>query len=107
MRPVRLELNGFASFRDHTVVDFTDADYFALVGPTGSGKSPILDAITFALYGTAYRWRRANAVADALAPTTNRCTVAFTFDVGQHRYQIARDVRRVGSAGNVTQKAPN
>lgn len=94
MRPVRLELNGFASFRDRTVVDFTNADYFALVGPTGSGKSTILDAITFALYGTAYRWRRDNAVADALAPSTNRCTVALVFDAGPHRYQVAREVRR-------------
>lgn len=104
MRPIRLELNGFASFRDHTVVDFTDADYFALVGPTGSGKSTILDAITFALYGTAYRWGRDNAVADALAPSANRCTVALTFDVGNQRYQVAREVRRGGGATQLIQQ---
>jgi DNA repair protein SbcC/Rad50 len=105
MRPVLLEMNGFACFRDHTVIDFTDADYFALVGPTGSGKSTILDAITFALYGTAYRWGRDNAVADALAPSANRCTVALTFDVGGHRYQVAREVRRGGGATQlVTQR---
>ena len=39
MRPVLLDMDGFASFRDQATVDFTDADYFALVGPTGSGKS--------------------------------------------------------------------
>jgi len=75
MRPVRLELNGFAGFRAPTVVDFTDTDYFALVGPTGSGKSTILDALTFALYGSAYRWGRSNAIAYALAPTSNRCMI--------------------------------
>jgi exonuclease SbcC len=96
MRPVRLELNGFAGFRAPTVVDFTDADYFALVGPTGSGKSTILDALTFALYGSAYRWGRSNAIAYALAPTSNRCTVSLIFDVGSQRYQVAREVRRVG-----------
>lgn len=96
MRPVRLELNGFAGFRAPTVVDFTDTDYFALVGPTGSGKSTILDALTFALYGSAYRWGRSNAIAYALAPTSNRCTVSLTFDVGSQRYQVAREVRRVG-----------
>ena len=37
MRPVQLDMDGFASFRDQATVDFTDADYFALVGPTGSG----------------------------------------------------------------------
>ncbi|MFC8965492.1 AAA family ATPase [Streptomyces sp. NPDC057094] len=96
MRPVRLELNGFAGFRAHTVVDFTDTDYFALVGPTGSGKSTILDALTFALYGSAYRWGRSNAISYALAPTSNRCTVSLTFDVGSQRYQVAREVRRIG-----------
>ncbi len=96
MRPVRLDINGFASFRDRAVIDFTDADFFALVGPTGSGKSTVLDAITFALYGTAPRWGRTNAVADALAPTSNRCTVSLIFDVGSDRYQVAREVRRSG-----------
>ena len=96
MRPVLLEMTGFASFRDPAVVDFTDADYFALVGPTGAGKSTVLDALTFALFGTAPRWGATNAVSEALAPTSNRATVALTFDVGAHRYQIAREVRRSG-----------
>ena len=52
MRPVLLDMDGFASFRDQATVDFTDADYFALVGPTGSGKSTVIDAMTFALYGS-------------------------------------------------------
>ncbi|MFE2141412.1 AAA family ATPase [Streptomyces sp. NPDC059456] len=103
MRPVRLELNGFAGFRVATVVDFTDADYFALVGTTGSGKSTVLDAMTFALYGSAYRWGRSNAISYALAPTSNRCTVSLTFDVASQRYQVAREVRRVGQ--QVQQKA--
>ncbi|MGW7005841.1 AAA family ATPase [Streptomyces sp. NPDC054933] len=103
MRPVRLELNGFAGFRAPTVVDFTDTDYFALVGPTGSGKSTILDALTFALYGSAYRWGRSNAISYALAPTSNRCTVSLTFDVGPQRYQVAREVRRIGQ--QIQQKA--
>lgn len=103
MRPVRLELNGFAGFRVATVVDFTDADYFALVGSTGSGKSTVLDALTFALYGSAYRWGRSNAISYALAPTSNRCTVSLTFDVASQRYQVAREVRRIG--GQVQQKA--
>ena len=54
MRPVRLDLSGFAAFRDPTVVDFTDADYFALTGPTGSGKSTVIDGLTFALRDGAF-----------------------------------------------------
>ena len=55
MRPLRLGLEGFTSFRDPTTVDFVNADYFALVGPTGSGKSSLIDAIAFALYGSVPR----------------------------------------------------
>ena len=69
MRPVRLDLDGFASFREPTTVDFTDADFFVLVGPTGSGKSTVIDALTFALYGTVPRWSDRRAVKYGLAPT--------------------------------------
>lgn len=96
MRPVRLDLDGFASFRQKSSIDFTDADYFALVGPTGSGKSTLIDGIVFALYGTAPRWGRANAIEYALAPTANRATVRLVFDLGPHRYVVAREVRRTG-----------
>ena len=96
MRPVRLDLSGFAAFRDPTIVDFTDADYFALTGPTGSGKSTVIDGLTFALYGSAPRWGRENAIQYALAPTANRCTVRLVFDVAGQRYVVAREVRRIG-----------
>ncbi|HVK34810.1 MAG TPA: SMC family ATPase, partial [Microlunatus sp.] len=96
VRPVRLDLSGFAAFRDPTIVDFTDADYFALTGPTGSGKSTVIDGLTFALYGSAPRWGRENAIQYALAPTANRCTVRLVFDVAGQRYVVAREVRRIG-----------
>ena len=76
MRPVLLEMAGFGSFREPTTVDFAGADYFALVGPTGAGKSTVIDAMTFALYGSVPRWDNARTVALALAPTVNRGTVA-------------------------------
>jgi exonuclease SbcC len=65
-------MDGFASFRERTHVDFTDADFFALVGPTGSGKSTIIDAMTFALFGSVPRWGRKGMVSLALAPTISR-----------------------------------
>ncbi|HYL53887.1 MAG TPA: AAA family ATPase, partial [Acidimicrobiia bacterium] len=45
MRPVRLHVEGFGVFRSPVDIDFDDVDYFAMVGPTGAGKSPIIDAI--------------------------------------------------------------
>src|SRR6201999_548992 len=103
MRPVRLDMDGFASFRDKTVVDFTDADYFALVGATGAGKSTVIDALTFALFGSVPRWDDKRTVALALAPTANRGTVRLLFDVGTERYVVVRELRRAAS-GSVTVK---
>src|SRR5579859_1694022 len=104
MRPVVLDMNGFASFREPTHVDFTDAEFFALVGPTGSGKSTVIDAMTFALYGSVPRWDDKRVVALALAPTVTRGTVKLVFEVDRDRYVVVRELRR-SSADKVTQKA--
>ena len=106
MRPVVLEMNGFACFREPTWVGFADADFFALVGPTGSGKSTVIDAMTFALYGSVPRWDRKGKVSLALAPTIARGTVKLVFEVEGQRYVVARELRRAsGLAGQVSQRA--
>ena len=101
MRPMRLDLHGFAVFREPTTVDFTDADFFALVGPTGSGKSTILDAICFALYGTVPRWNDRRSVSNALAPSAAEARVRLIFEAAGARYAATRVVRRDGK-GRVT-----
>ncbi|XVU23943.1 AAA family ATPase [Actinoplanes sp. CA-054009] len=100
MRPIRLDMAGFTVFRDETTVDFTDADYFALVGPTGSGKSTVLDAITFALYGTVPRWGGARGIVNALSPSATEARVRLVFESAGDRYVATRVVRRDGR-GNV------
>src|SRR5918912_917240 len=100
MRPLRLDMAGFTVFRDDTTVDFTDADYFALVGPTGSGKSTVLDAICFALYGTVPRWGGTRGIANALAPSATEARVRLVFESAGARYVATRVVRRDGR-GNV------
>ena len=72
VRPVRLELEGFGAFRDRTVVDFAGVDLFALVGPTGTGKSTLIDAICFALYGSVPRYDDRRLVAPAITPGHGR-----------------------------------
>ncbi|WP_344251979.1 SMC family ATPase [Actinoplanes campanulatus] len=100
MRPLRLDMAGFTVFRDQTTVDFTDADYFALVGPTGSGKSTVLDAICFALYGTVPRWGGVRGIGNALAPSASEARVRLVFESANNRFVATRVVRRDGR-GNV------
>ncbi len=101
MRPMRLDMAGFAAFREPVTLDFTDADFFALVGPTGSGKSTVLDAICFALYGTVPRWNDRRAIANALAPSCAEARVRLIFESAGARFAATRVVRRDGK-GKVT-----
>jgi DNA repair protein SbcC/Rad50 len=99
MRPVRLELSGFGVFREPTTIDFEDADFFALVGPTGSGKSTVIDAVCFALYGSVPRYDDRRLVAPIITMGAQEARVALTFDVGGERYIAARVVRRTKTGG--------
>lgn len=54
MKPRKLKIMGLNSFNEEQEIDFsilTEKGFFGIFGPTGSGKSTILDAITIALYG--------------------------------------------------------
>lgn len=89
MKPLQLDLQGFTAFRQFTELDFRDLELFALVGPTGSGKSSLLDAITFALYGQTARLKSSGL--DALISQGERgLEVALTFEVGETIYRASR-----------------
>ena len=52
MRPIRIEIAGFRSFRAAgESIEWKDEELVAIIGDTGSGKSSILEAMTFALFG--------------------------------------------------------
>ncbi|CAM3396426.1 SMC family ATPase [Deinococcus saxicola] len=89
MKPIRLEVQGFTAFRQFTELDFGDLELFALVGPTGSGKSSLLDAMTFALYG--YTERLGGSGLDALISQGERgMSVGLTFETGGVTYRASR-----------------
>jgi exonuclease SbcC len=103
MRPLRLLLDGFGCYRQATEADFSDVDFFALVGPTGSGKSTVIDGLCFALYGTVPRWGKENVIAQALAPAANACRVCLVFEAAGRRYGAVRALTRT-KRGQVTTK---
>lgn len=104
MRPLRLELEGFTAFRQPTAVDFAGADLFALAGPTGAGKTSLIDAITFALYGAIPRLDR-RAVAPIVSQNLTETRVRLDFAVGSETYTAVRVVRATKSGGATTKEA--
>ena len=58
MLPIQLTIEGIYSYQERQTIDFTqltDAGLFGIFGSVGSGKSSILEAITYALYGETER----------------------------------------------------
>jgi len=93
MRPVSLHLAGFTAFRSPTDIDFTGADLFALTGPTGSGKSSIIDAICFALYGSI---PRLSGVAPVVSLGKAETRIRLVFEVEGESYTVSRLIVRQG-----------
>jgi DNA repair protein SbcC/Rad50 len=95
MRPLRLELEGFTAFRDPTCLDLSELDLFAITGPTGAGKSSLIDAVAYALYG---RIPRVTAeVGACISQGMDRMRVSLEFLAGEERYRVYRETRRKGA----------
>ena len=101
MKPLRLKMQAFGPYVQEQIVDFEKlarSGMFLIKGPTGSGKTTIFDAMTFALYGGSSgddsknkfgrndleEWRCNQA--EAAIPTE----VSFTFSVREKTYVFTR-----------------
>jgi exonuclease SbcC len=104
MRPIRLQLEGFTAYREPTVCDFEGAELFVLTGPTGSGKSSIIDALTFALYGSVPRYGNPNLVHPVVSQGKLEAKVRFDFAAAGKTYTAVRVVRRT-KTGATTREA--
>jgi exonuclease SbcC len=94
MRLLALEIQGFGAFRSPTRLTFDDADFFALVGPTGSGKSTILDAVCFALYGSVPRYESENLIRYVVTLGALEARVRLDFELDGDHYIATRVARR-------------
>lgn len=96
MRPLVMKVKGFTSFRDEQTIDFRDLDLFALWGPTGSGKSSLLDAMTYALYG--HVERVGTQAAQLVSQGQPRMAVILDFIAGDKSYRVTRSTPSGGGA---------
>lgn len=110
MLPVELRISGLHSYLEEQVVDFTALcthGIFGIFGPTGSGKSTILDAIILALYGEVPR--ASHGTQGIINQNTAQAAVSFTFELGRgperRRYRVERVLRRSGEYGAVTHRS--
>ena len=94
MKPIRLEISGLGPFVGPLVLDFRalgDNRLFLLNGPTGSGKTMLLDAMCFALFGeTTGKVRSAKSLRSHHAPPDVRTVVTFDFALGGEQYRVER-----------------
>ncbi len=96
MKPLRLEFSGLNSYRERQTVDFEQlgkGGLFGIFGPTGSGKSSVLDAVTLALYGKVDRAEHNSRGIINMREKT--AEVLFAFELGGVRYQVQRRYERV------------
>ena len=96
MRPRELTLRGFRSYKDDTTFEWGGRGLVGVVGPIGSGKSSILDAIAFALYNKTPRIERdTRSLINQRADTAH---VALTFEVEGEVWKAVRALRRGGAS---------
>ena len=101
MRPIRLSIQGLRSYRERQEIDFealTEHGLFGIFGPTGSGKSTILDAITLALFGSAVRAERGKQ--GTVHPLEKQMEIVFEFEIGAGARRKRYRVERVFKQGN-------
>ena len=101
MIPIRLELKNFMSYgADVPAIDFSGMHTLCLSGENGHGKSALLDAMTWALWGQS---RAGKANHDELVRLgADEMSVHFTFEMNEQLYRVVRK-RSKKAGGNLWQ----
>lgn len=86
MIPLRLSLHNFMCYRETQTLDLQGIHLACLAGDNGHGKSALLDAITWALWGRA----RAHSDDELVAHETTDMDVDFEFRLGDGHYRVIR-----------------
>lgn len=106
MKPLNLKIKGLNSFIELQEVNFerlTERGLFGIFGPTGSGKSTILDGIILSLYGCVPR-----DSSNFMNINCDTMNVSFEFQItekDERRYRVEREFKRDKSGGIKTRAA--
>lgn len=97
MKPIRITMTAFGPYKDEQIIDFTELDnnqLFVISGPTGSGKTTIFDAISYALYGQGSGTDRDNAhlLRSQFAEEDLHTSVDFIFEQHSKHYRVFRQL---------------
>ena len=94
MKPISLTIEAFGPYRDSVTLDFNELQnhsMFLISGPTGAGKTSILDAMVYALYGEpSGEVRKTDAIRSDFAEPDRMTRVDFSFAIGDARYRVER-----------------
>ena len=94
MKPLKITINAFGPYADKQVIDFTlleNRNFFLIHGPTGSGKTSVLDAICFAFYGeTSGGERETKNIRSDYSYLSESTEVTFEFLIGKRKFRIHR-----------------
>lgn len=94
MKPLKLTMQAFGPYAGKEIIDFSllgNRSFFLISGPTGSGKTSILDAMTFALYGSpSGDIRSSKTLRSDYASADLETAVTFAFASKNHIYEITR-----------------
>ena len=115
MKPLFLSIEGLQSFQEKQEIDFEKIGrdgLFGIFGPTGSGKSTIIDGMTLALYGNIIRFKNNSSSEskdyfdiEAINKNSQEAKVNFKFKVGENIYRVERNYKIGKKSGKLTKTA--
>ncbi len=97
MIPIRLEFSGLASYQNRVSIDFStliSGKLFGIFGPVGSGKSAILDAMSYVLYGETDRLGSKGSAYNLMNLQSQAMEIEFEFQVESNRYLFIYKIKR-------------